>query len=66
MDLGVLNISQLNFKISISPVEAFNVIKENQNADLVYEELNDLGDGISIGERLMTLSKVYELLWTVM
>lgn len=41
--------STLNFKLSISPVEAIKLIKEKQNAELVHEELIDLGQEKFIG-----------------
>lgn len=34
-----------NFKVNISPIEARDIIKQRQSADLVHEELIDLGDG---------------------
>ncbi len=37
--------SKYNFKVDISPVEAMDIIKQRQSADLVHEELIDLGDG---------------------
>lgn len=41
--------SVYNFKVSISPVEALELVKQNENADLVHEEIHDLGKGIFIG-----------------
>lgn len=38
-----------NFKVKINPQYALNLVKENENADLVHEELNDLGNDRSIG-----------------
>ncbi|MDR3583721.1 MAG: DUF6054 family protein [Desulfosporosinus sp.] len=38
-----------NFKVSISPKEALELVKLNENADLVHEETHDLGNGIYIG-----------------
>ncbi|MDR3600951.1 MAG: DUF6054 family protein [Desulfosporosinus sp.] len=38
-----------NFKVSISPKEALELVKQNENADLVHEETHDLGNGIYIG-----------------
>ncbi|MDQ7096661.1 DUF6054 family protein [Desulfosporosinus sp. PR] len=41
--------STYNFKISISPIEALDLVKQNENAELVHEETHDLGNGIYIG-----------------
>lgn len=41
--------SVINFKVNIAPVEAFSLVRENQNADLVHEEFHDVGNGKSIG-----------------
>lgn len=41
--------SKYNFKINISPKEAYELIKLDQNADLVHEEFIDLDNGKSIG-----------------
>lgn len=41
--------SKSNFRIRISPEEAITLVRDNENADLIHEELNDLGDGKSIG-----------------
>lgn len=38
-----------NFKVSISPREALELVKQNGNADLVHEETHDPGKGICIG-----------------
>lgn len=38
-----------NFKVSIPPEEAMNLVKDNENADLVHEEIQDVGDGKQIG-----------------
>jgi len=46
---GGVNLSKFNFKLNINPVEAIKLIKENQAADLVHEELINLGDGKFIG-----------------
>ena len=34
-----------NYKVSLTPKESFEMIKQNQNAELVYEEDFDLGGG---------------------
>lgn len=39
------NMSKYDFKISVGPNEALRLIKKGQDADLVQEELFDLGDG---------------------
>ncbi len=36
--------SKSSFKISINPVRAFQMIKNSESADLVHEEINELGD----------------------
>jgi len=41
--------SLCNFKVKISPEHALSLVKENENADLIHEEINNLGDGRSIG-----------------
>lgn len=41
--------SKCSFRVRISPEEALNLVKENEDADLVYEEMNDLGNGYCIG-----------------
>lgn len=46
---GVEKMSTLNFKVSIPPIEALDLVKQNENADLVHEEIHDLGKGIYIG-----------------
>ncbi len=38
-----------DFKISIGPDEAFKLIKEIQDAELVHEEFFNLGEGKRIG-----------------
>ncbi|KXG73695.1 DUF6054 family protein [Thermotalea metallivorans] len=38
-----------HFQISIDPVRAFHLVKENENAELVYEEIHDLGGDQYIG-----------------
>ncbi|KPU43289.1 hypothetical protein OXPF_27300 [Oxobacter pfennigii] len=37
------------FKVSINPENALNKIKQDCDADLIHEEINDLGDGRFIG-----------------
>ncbi|ABW17919.1 DUF6054 family protein [Alkaliphilus oremlandii] len=37
--------SKYIFNVSVSPVEAMEIVKDRQSADLVHEELLDLGDG---------------------
>lgn len=41
--------SKYAFNVSISPSEVIELIKKNQSADLVHEEINDLGDNRYIG-----------------
>ena len=41
--------STYNFKVSISPLKALELVKENMDADLVHEETHDLSKGIYIG-----------------
>lgn len=41
--------STYNFKVRINPQDTLNLVKEKENADLVHEEINDLGDGRFIG-----------------
>lgn len=41
--------STYNFKVKISPSEALDLVKQNQSADLVHEEVHDLGNNIKIG-----------------
>lgn len=38
-----------NLKVNINPSEAFEIVKREQNADLVHEEFFDLGEGRFIG-----------------
>jgi hypothetical protein len=45
----VENMSICNFKVSISPKEALELVRQRENADLVHEETHDLGKGIYIG-----------------
>lgn len=42
-------VSICNFKVRINPEEALNLVKQNENADLMHEEINDLGNGRFIG-----------------
>lgn len=37
------------FNVSVSPLETFYVIKKNQTADLVHEEIHDLGGRKFVG-----------------
>jgi hypothetical protein len=41
--------SQNRFKVRLNPVEALALVRENEDAELVHEEIHDLGDGKSIG-----------------
>ncbi|EGW39457.1 DUF6054 family protein [Desulfosporosinus sp. OT] len=41
--------STYNFKVRITPEEAMNLVKENENADLVHEEIHNLGNNVYIG-----------------
>ena len=41
--------SKYNYKVSISPGKAFDIVKENQSSELVHEEFFDLGEGRAIG-----------------
>ncbi|QNO14182.1 hypothetical protein HYG86_05050 [Alkalicella caledoniensis] len=41
--------SKINFKITISPKEALELVKQNHNAELVHEELLDVGEGKFVG-----------------
>ena len=41
--------SILSFKVNIDPVEALELVKKNQDAELVHEEIHDLGEGKYIG-----------------
>lgn len=38
-----------NFKVSIDPMRALGLIKDEENADLVHEEIHDLGGNKYIG-----------------
>ncbi|SRR5690554_6162066 len=37
--------SKDNFKVSLSPVEALEIIKSEQSSELVHEEILDIGNG---------------------
>lgn len=37
--------SKINFKVTLSPIEALEIIKREQASDLVHEEILDVGDG---------------------
>ncbi|WP_029420656.1 DUF6054 family protein [Alicyclobacillus macrosporangiidus] len=41
--------SELSFRVNLSPGEAYNRVREKEEADLVHEEFHDLGDGRAIG-----------------
>lgn len=41
--------SKINFKISISPEEALEIVKQNHDAELVHEELLGIGEGKFVG-----------------
>lgn len=41
--------SEYNFYVSLTPEETLNILKEHQNADLVYEEINQIDDDHSFG-----------------
>ena len=41
--------SVYNFKVTISPGKSLELVKQNENADLIHEEIHDLGEGASIG-----------------
>ncbi|MBB6218414.1 hypothetical protein HNQ80_004578 [Anaerosolibacter carboniphilus] len=38
-----------NFKVSIDPTRAIGLVRDEENADLVYEEIHDLGENKYIG-----------------
>lgn len=44
--------SQLSFNVNIMPAEALELVKNNQDADLVYEEYNELGSDRLIGTQI--------------
>ena len=37
--------SKYAFNVDLSPVDAFNMVKRGEEAELVHDEFNDLGDG---------------------
>lgn len=41
--------SNYSFKVNLNPERAYDMVKEGQNAELVYEEFIDIGDGRKIG-----------------
>lgn len=41
--------SKYDFTVSISPIDALNRVRENENADIVHEEVHDVGNGRFIG-----------------
>ncbi|RKP58343.1 hypothetical protein D7Z26_01565 [Cohnella endophytica] len=41
--------SKSNFQVRISPSEAFALVRDQQKADLVHEELHELGEGKYLG-----------------
>lgn len=41
--------SKYNFKVNISPKEVLGIVKEKIYADLVHEEIHDLGNEANIG-----------------
>ncbi|HEU4965032.1 MAG TPA: DUF6054 family protein [Bacilli bacterium] len=41
--------SKINFKVNIEPDRVIEEVKRHQNAELVHEELHDLGDGKQMG-----------------
>lgn len=45
------------FRVRITPAEAFAVVKDEQSADLVHEELHNLGNGKQVGT--MVFEKYY-------
>ncbi|MDT8717689.1 hypothetical protein IAI10_13550 [Clostridium sp. 19966] len=44
--------NKCTFIVNLKPIDAMNIIKEQQNAELVYEELNPIGDGKYCGTLL--------------
>jgi hypothetical protein len=42
-------VSNANFKINLAPDQALAMVRDQENADLVHEELHDLGGGKWIG-----------------
>ena len=49
MKLGEMNMSKYDIKVTLTPSEALNMVKRFQNADLVHDEIHDLGEGKEIG-----------------
>ena len=41
--------SSYNFNVSITPKEALDLVKANESADLVHEEIHHLGNEVYIG-----------------
>ena len=41
--------SKLSFNVNLMPSEALDLVRKNQNADLVHEEFNELGEDRFIG-----------------
>lgn len=41
--------SKCVFKVIVSPLEALHIVKTQQDADLIHEEIHDLGDKKYIG-----------------
>ncbi len=41
---GFSDMSKSSFRISINPIRAFQLVKNNVSADVVHEEINELGD----------------------
>lgn len=46
-----------NLRVGMDPIKAFDIIKREQNADLVHEEIFDLGEGKFIG--ILIFEKYY-------
>lgn len=44
--------SKISFNVSIAPLEALDLVKNNQNADLVHEEYNAVGEDKLIGTQI--------------
>ncbi|TBL77678.1 DUF6054 family protein [Paenibacillus thalictri] len=44
--------SKVNFNVNLMPYEALDLIRDNQNADLVHEEYHELGDGLFTGTQV--------------
>ena len=41
--------SKREFNLNISPIDALNMVKDNESADLIHEETIDLGENRFIG-----------------